>query len=111
MDIQQRTQEVEKELLDIIVRHLEQNKIDSKTASKLAQDFLAVLPMRNQEDLLQKLKGLSTQYREAGEVYKYELAKEIRQKEEHAIDKIHGAIKQGNIDHALKIAHSLRTDS
>lgn len=108
MDIQQKTQEIEQELLDSIITHLQQNKIDLPTASKMAREFLAVLPIRNQQDLLEKLKNLGRDYKEINQVYQKEYANTLRQKEEQALHQMQGAIQQGNIEHAIRVAQSLQ---
>lgn len=99
---------IEKELLEVIARHLEDNKMDIKTAQKLAKDFLGVLPIQNREDLLTKLKTLGTTYEEAQEVYLQESSKDTVVKEQQALATMSDAIKQGNIDHALSIAKDLQ---
>jgi hypothetical protein len=110
MDIRQKTEEIEKELLDIIIKHLQEKSIDMKTASKLADDFLKALPVQSQQDLLAKLKDLSVNYREARSIYQQELAKDIKTREEHALLQMQGAIRQGNIEHAISVAKSLRAN-
>jgi len=80
------------------------------TASTLAKDFLAVLPMKNQEDLLQKLKDLSSKYTPAKFVYQKEMAKEESHREQHALTQMQHAIRQGNIEHAINVAKSLQNN-
>lgn len=108
MDMQVKIEEVERELLELIIKHLEENKIDVLTAQKLAKDFLAVLPIYNQQDLLSKLKELGDNYQEAKEVYVQEFSKDITQKEQHALSRMRDAIKQGKIEHAISIAKDLK---
>jgi len=108
MDIQQQTEEVEKELLATIVRYLRQHQIDVPTASKLSREFLAALPMKNQQDLLEKLKELSTHYEPVKLVYQHEFAKDERVREQQALSQMQHAIRQGNIEHAITVAKSLK---
>ena len=51
--------EVEKELLDVIIARLDQEKMSPEEAQKLAQEFLSFLPIQDQRDLLTKLLKLS----------------------------------------------------
>jgi hypothetical protein len=111
MDIQQQTEAVEKELLDLIIRYLRQSQIDVRTASKLARDFLAVLPMKNRQDLLQKLKDLSENYDAVKLVYQQELSKDEGEREKQALKQMQHAIRQGNIEHAINVAKSLQNNS
>ena len=55
MDIQKEVEQIKKELVDLIVLHLKANKMEAQTAQKLAADFLAILPVKDQKDLLDKL--------------------------------------------------------
>lgn len=108
MDIAQKVETVEKELLEIIADHLIQNKIDVATARKMAQDFLSILPVSDQEDLLNKLKSLGEKYEEAQEVYVEELGKMTEETRNAALNKMRDAIKSGNIDNAITVAHNLK---
>lgn len=107
---QQELDAIEKELLEIIAQHLQDNKIEVETAQKLAKDFLAVLPVQNRQDLLNKLKTLGDTYEEAKEVYIEESTKDNTVKEQQALATMSQAIKQGKIDHALTIAKKLKEE-
>lgn len=99
---------IERELLELIIQHLENNSLDVRQARKLAKDFLAILPVSNREDLLNKLKNLGTKYREAKQIYIEESGKDTIAKEQQALQGMSEAIKQGKIDHALSIAKELQ---
>ena len=104
MDITKEVEEVERELLEIIIKHLEENKINVSDAQKLAADFLAMLPMQDKKDLLEKLKKLGAQYKEAQELYVEELAKTHEEKRDVALTQIRDAIAKGDIHNAITIA-------
>jgi len=99
---------VERKLLELIVQHLQDNKMDVPTAQKLARDFLSVLPVQSRADLLNKLKNLGEKYDEAKQVYFQESSKDNEAKEKEALYNMTHAIRQGNIDHALSIAKNLK---
>lgn len=107
MDITQEVEEVKKELLELIIEHLKQNKIQADQAQQLARDFLAILPIRDQADLLGKLKNLGEKYKEANEVYLDELSKASDEKRDQALSMMRDYIKQGNIDQAIQTAKTL----
>lgn len=107
MDIQQDVQVVEKELTDIIVQYLKENKMELLTAQKLAADFLAVLPIQSRADLLQKLKDLSTKYKEVKSVYTHALGKVIQENDEQRLTAMRDHIRQGNIEEAITVAKSM----
>ena len=65
MDIQQEVEEVKRELVEFIIKHLRENKLPAEKAKKLAEDFLKILPISDQQDLLDKLKNLGENYLEA----------------------------------------------
>lgn len=108
MDIIQEVNLVEKELLELILTHLENNKIDADKAQNLAKDFLAILPVADQKDLLEKLLNLSNTYEEAKELYVDELSKMSNQQRDQVLVQMRDAIKKGNIEHAINAAKSLQ---
>lgn len=107
VDIVAEVEEVKKELLELIIEHLKQNKIQATEAQQLARDFLAVLPIKDQADLLSKLKNLGEKYKEANEVYLDELSKASEEKRDQALSLMRDYIKQGNIDQAIQTAKTL----
>lgn len=111
MDLITEVEEVKKELLELIITHLKQNKIQASQAQQLARDFLAVLPIKDQADLLAKLKNLGEKYKEANEVYLEELQKATDEKRDQTLNQMRDLIKQGNIDHAIATAKTLTEPS
>ena len=111
MDINTEVEEVKKELLELIIEHLKQNKIQEEEAQQLARDFLAVLPIKDQADLLNKLKNLGEKYKEVNEVYLDELSKASDEKRDQALTQMRDFIKQGNIDSAIQTAKTLTKPS
>ena len=107
MDLQEEVKAVEKELLDLIIAHLKANKIEVEKARQLARDFLAVLPVKDQKDLLEKLRSLGEQYEEAKEIYAEELAKVSEGIREQTLNQMRDFIKQGNIDSAIATAKNM----
>lgn len=108
MDLQQEVEAVKKELVDLIIKHLKENKLEVEKARKLAQDFLAVLPVKDQKDLLAKLKELGEDYPEAKEVYVEELVKTENQLRDEALNKMRVFIKQGKIEEAIQAAKNMQ---
>lgn len=103
----QELEAVEKELLDLIIAHLKENKIKLEDAQLLARDFLAALPITDQKDLLIKLKSLGDTYPEAGQIYVDELSKSEVKNRDQKLTEIRNHIKQGNIDQAITSAKSI----
>lgn len=108
MDISQEVTLVEKELLELILLHLENNKIDADKAQSLAKDFLAILPIADQNELLEKLKNLGDTYIEAKEIYVDELSKISNVQRDQVLIQMRDAIQKGNIEHAITAAKSLQ---
>lgn len=106
MDIQQEVKTVEKELLELIINHLKKHTLDLETAQKLAKDFLALLPIQDQQDLLNKLKALGGHYDEAQQLYVDEMSRVSDEERNSVLNRMRDAIKQGNIDHAILVARS-----
>lgn len=107
MDIQQEVEEVKRELVELIIRHLRENKLPAEKAKKLAEDFLKILPISDQQDLLDKLKNLGENYQEAKEVYIDELKRVSEKKRIETLSQMRDHIKQGNIDKAIETASIL----
>ncbi|MCL4419004.1 hypothetical protein M1146_02760 [Patescibacteria group bacterium] len=111
MDIQEEVEEVKRELVEIIIKHLRENKLPAEKAKKLAIDFLNILPIKDQQDLLDKLKNLGADYQEANELYVDELTKVSEQKRNETLSQMRDHIKQGNIDRAIETANLLNKGS
>lgn len=96
--------DIEKELLDAIVKRLDQDKITAEQAQTLAQEFLALLPIQDQKDLLEKLRKLSQTDPAAQGIFldfiKSSEASETNTKLELMSQHLH----QGKIEEALAIA-------
>ncbi len=108
MDLQQEVEAVKKELTELIVKHLKENKIEVEKARKLAADFLAALPIKDQQDLLLKLKNLSEQYEEAREIYVREMGKINEELRDQALSQMHALIKDGKIEDAISVAKNMQ---
>ena len=107
MDMQQEVKLVEKELVDLIIQHLKSNRIAVETARQQAKDFLALLPIQDQRDLLNKLKNLGEKYEEAKEVYAEELGKANEVVRQQTLSQMRSYIQTGNIDAAIAAAKAM----
>ena len=95
---------IEKELLNEIIIRLKQNEMSPQDAQKLAKEFLALLPIHDQKDLLEKLYQLSKTNQATGGIYlKYAKPHEENETQKKlALMSQH--IQNGNIEHALAVA-------
>lgn len=107
MDMQHEVKLVEKELVDLIIQHLKSNRIAVETARQQAKDFLALLPIQDQRDLLNKLKNLGEKYEEAKEVYAEELGKANEVVRQQTLSQMRSYIQTGNIDAAIAAAKAM----
>jgi hypothetical protein len=102
--MQSLTADVEKELLDSIIKNLDEKRMTEDEARELAREFISLLPMQDKKDLLDKLYKLSKEHVEAKGVYlKYAKPYE----EEDRLKKIalmSEHIKNGQIEHAITVA-------
>lgn len=108
MDVQQEVEAVKKELVDLIIAHLKENKIDAKIAQKLAQDFLSILPIKDWQDLVGKLKKLGESYPEAQQVYVEELKKVADMDRDAKLNQMRDHIGQGNMEQAIVVAKTMQ---
>lgn len=106
MDIKQEVKLVENELVEIIIQNLKKNKMDTNQAQKLAADFLAVLPINDQQDLLNKLKILGQQHPETETLYVSEITRVTNQQRDKALLGVRQAIQKGDMNTAIAIAKS-----
>jgi hypothetical protein len=96
--------DVEKELLLAIIKNLKEDRMTEEQGRQLAREFLTLLPIQDQKDLLEKLYTFSKSHVEAKGVYlkyakPYEEADRLKK-----IELMSQHIKNGNIDHALNVA-------
>lgn len=109
MDVQRETEDIERELAELIIQNLRNNKIRLDRARKLSSDFMKLLPINDQRDLLMKLKNLSSEYPETTGIYLEELGKATDEKTNQALLEMHDHIKNGNIDLAISVAKDLNS--
>ncbi len=103
-DLNNVVKDVEKELLLEIVKNLDQSKITPEQAQLLAQEFLALLPIQDKKDLLDKLYKLSQTNLETKGVY-LNYARSYDEEERHKkLELMSQHIKNGEIEHALSVA-------
>lgn len=96
--------DIEKELLAEITKNLDQEKMSPEEAEELAKEFLALLPIKDQEDLLEKLSKFSQQSTEAQGIY-LKFAKPLEEEErQKKLTLMSQHIKNGEIEHALAVA-------
>ncbi len=103
-DVQEDVKKVEKELGDLIIARLKENKIAIDMAQKMAADFLALLPVKDKQDLLTKMKELSNNYQEVREIYLKEITEVHEGEREDALLNMRAALAQGDIDKAIAVA-------
>lgn len=108
-DLQKEIDEVKRELTDLIVSHLQDLKIEPQVAQQQAAEFLSILPIKDQQDLLVKLRALGDKYMESREVYLKTLTKIYEMDREEALTQMRNAIKLGNIDHAIAVAKAMQS--
>ncbi|MBA3724040.1 MAG: hypothetical protein H0W89_04080 [Candidatus Levybacteria bacterium] len=96
--------DVEKELLEAIITNLKAELLTEDQAQQLAKEFLALLPMEDKRDLLDKLYKLSKAHVEAKGVYlKY--AKPFEEEDrQRKLTLMSQHIQDGKIEHAINVA-------
>mgnify|MGYP001565774631 FL=1 len=108
-DIKEETEIIKKDLVELIIKHLRENKLTPEKAKQLATDFLQRLPFQDQKDLLVKLEELGQNSQEIKEIYIEELAKEEKENTQNTLNQMRSHIEKGNIDEAVNTAKSLNT--
>jgi len=100
MDVDAEIKELKIQLRDLVFTHIKENKIEVEKARALVRAFLAILPIKNQQELLFKLQTLGKEYEEVKELYIKEVAKVNDAKKDAALKHMRDAIKQGNLEQA-----------
>lgn len=96
--------DVEEELLREIITRLEKGSLTVDNAQKLAKEFLALLPVKDQQDLLEKLHTLSGKNTDARGIYlKYAIPLE-EQERHQKLELMSKHIHSGNIEQAIAVA-------
>lgn len=103
-DLKQIVENVEKDLLDAIVKSLQANKIKVEEAQKLARDFIAQLPPSDQQDLLEKLQKISQMHPEARDVYFKYMHQNYEDDRTQKLHLMSQHIQNGDVESALKVA-------
>lgn len=98
------TTQIENDLLDIITQNLDQEKMTVEQAQEMAKEFLALLPLQDKKDLLEKLYKFGLDHNETKSLY-IKFAKPVEEEErQRKLSLMSEHIKNGQIDHALAVA-------
>jgi uncharacterized membrane-anchored protein YjiN (DUF445 family) len=110
-DIQEMVVDIERDLLEEIIKRLDTDKMSPDDAQKLAQEFLSFLPIQDKKDLLEKLLKLSHDNSATQSIYlKY--AKPYEENErQRKLTLMSQHLQQGNIEEALSVAKGGTTNA
>jgi hypothetical protein len=97
-------EEIEKELLDEIIKNLKENKLTVEKAQELAKEFFSLLPIEDKKDLRNKLYTLSKDNQEALGVYVHYANTYDAEERERKLTQMSQHIKNGEIEDALMVA-------
>jgi hypothetical protein len=95
--------DIEKTLIDEIFKRIDQEKITVEHAQKLTDEFLALLPVEDQKELLEKLRTLSQTNSDAQGVFLDYIKSSEAQETSTKLDSMSKHLHQGNIEQALAI--------
>ena len=105
------TTQIENELLDIITQNLEHEKMTVEEAQAIAKEFLALLPLQDKKDLLDKLNKLSHDHGETKGLYLKYVKPYEEEERQRKLALMSEHIKNGQIEHALAVAKGVTTPS
>ena len=100
--------EIEKDLLNEIVKNLRKHKLEPQKAQLLAQEFLSHLPPQDFNQLVEVLKNMSAKFPEAGTVYVKYYAIQERLSTQSKLQSMALHIQNGNIEKAIEVAREGR---
>ncbi len=96
--------QVEKDLMRHIIDNMKNKRMHLEDAKRLAKEFLALLPISDKGDLLDKLNVLSLKYGPAKEIYVKFNGSEEEVKRQKLLSQMRDHIKSGNIEQAIAVA-------
>lgn len=96
--------DIEKDLLDEIVKRLDKEQITAEQAQNLAGEFLALLPINDQKDLLEKLRNLSQTDPMAQGIFLDYIKSSEEDETSQKLDLMSKHLHQGKIEEALAVA-------
>lgn len=94
---------VERELLYYIILDMKDSKLTQKQAQYVAQDYLSVLPIKDSDDLIQKLRILATRSSEAWKTFLKIGAPYIEKKRNELLTSISQTLRNGDVVAALAL--------
>jgi hypothetical protein len=97
-------EQIEKDLLDEILKNLEQNSITPEQAEKAAKEFLALLPIEDKHQLLEKLGKYSKMHVEGKNLYMKYAAPIEEEERQQKVAEMSAHIKNGKIEEAINVA-------
>ncbi len=105
------TDDVERELLFHIIWNMHESKLSPEEGARLAEEFLAILPAKDKEELLEKLNILSQKYKEAQSVYLKYADEQNKEKRDDALRLMSEHIQNGNLEEAIRVAKGATAQS
>lgn len=102
--LKQLTSDIERDLLFHIILNMRHRKISVGEAQHLAQEFLALLPAKDKEELLNKLSELAKTYIEVQQVYVKYAGPYTEEKRKETLAAVRDFIKKGKTEQAIAVA-------
>jgi hypothetical protein len=96
--------DIEKDLLLEIIKRVDEQKMTEEQAQQLAKDFLALLPIQDKKDLLDKLSKFSQANNEAAGTYLKYAAPYAEEERLRKLELMSKHIQNGEIENALAVA-------
>jgi hypothetical protein len=96
--------QIEDDLVQHIIKGLENKTLSVEDSRSLAYKFLQHLPAKDKQDLLDKLNELGKEYKPAQEVYADFIGDYAAKEREDKLNAMRGHIQSGNIEAAIAVA-------
>jgi hypothetical protein len=102
--VQSIVEDVEKDLIETIIRNIDEQRMSEDQARQLARAFLSLLPMQDKHDLLVKLGKFSKLSADAKSIYLKYAAPIENEERNQKLTLMSEHIQNGQIEHALNVA-------
>lgn len=103
-DLEKFVSDIKRDLLFYIILHIKHQELSLKGAQSLAKDFLAIFPIIDKNDMLNKMHQLGNKYPEARTVYIKYANPYYEEERQNKLKEALLHIRNGDVDKALHAA-------
>ena len=101
--LKQFVNDIERDLMFQIIMNMKHGMLSTGQAQKIAQEYLAMMPVKDKKHVLKHIKQMADTYKEAREVYMKYSDLYYEEKKDKTLKKVSMYLKKNNIEKAVSI--------